>query len=433
MDEQLMLFLGGDVMLGRGVDQILAHPGDPRLAEPAVRDARDYVRLAERAHGPVPRPVDPAWPWGDALTVLAEAAPDVRIVNLETSVTTSDDFAPGKQVHYRMHPANLPALAVARPDVCVLANNHVGDFGPRGLLETVEVLTRDGLRAVGAGRDAAEAARPAVLPLGDGRRVLVFAVGTPSSGIPPGWAAATDRPGVALTEPTDHGAAALAASVDAVRGPSDTAVVSIHWGPNWSDGVPRRHRRFAHRLVDAGVDLVHGHSSHHPGAIEVYRGRLILYGCGDLVDDYEGIRGHERYRPDLRLMYLVRIDRGSGCLLELGMVPMQARQLRLRRAGAADAAWLARTLTGVSAGLAPPTTVTEEGTLVLRPPALGLCRAGWAGAQEGTDRRSGPVPEKERVRSWRSSRVRMSPAGVPGRDGLLRRPRHLCARTGAAG
>ena len=47
--------------------------------------------------------------------------------------------------------------------------------------------------------------------------------------------------------------------------------------------------RFAHRLIDAGVDVVHGHSSHHPRPIEVYRGKLILYGCGDTIDDYEGI------------------------------------------------------------------------------------------------------------------------------------------------
>ena len=203
MDGEISLFLGGDVMLGRGIDQILPHPGDPTLAEPAVRDAREYIRLAERTHGPLPRPVDPAWPWGDALDVLAAAAPDVRIINLETSVTTSDDFAPGKRVHYRMHPANLPVLSVLSPDVCVLANNHVGDFGRRGLVETLDVLTRAGLPAVGAGRDPDEAARPAVLPLGNARRVLVFAVGTVSSGIPPDWAATADRPGLALTELTD--------------------------------------------------------------------------------------------------------------------------------------------------------------------------------------------------------------------------------------
>lgn len=370
MGEEVSLFLGGDVMLARGIDQILPHPGDPTLAEPAMRDARDYVRLAERAHGTVPWPVDPGWPWGDALEVLAAAAPDVRVINLETSVTTSDDRAPGKQVHYRMHPQNVPALSMVRPDVCVLANNHVGDFGRRGLVETLDVLALAGLRAAGAGRNAAEAARPAAVPLGNGRRVLVFAVGTVSSGIPPDWAARADRPGVALTELTDQAAAALTAAVGRVRGRSDTVVMSIHWGSNWGDDVPQRHRRFAHRLVDSGVDVLHGHSSHHPRAIEIYRGRLILYGCGDLVDDYEGITGYERYRPDLRLLYLPRIDTVTGRLIELRMAPMRARRLRLDHAAPADTARLAGTLGRVSAGLSPPIVATDDGTLLLRPPAM---------------------------------------------------------------
>jgi hypothetical protein len=133
----ITLFMCGDVMLGRGVDQILPRPGDPALRERHLRDARDYVGLAEQVNGPVPGPVDVTWPWGDALTVLDAVAPDARVVNLETSVTTSDGFAPGKAVHYRMNPANLLALSAARPDVCALANNHVLDFGHRGLLDAL--------------------------------------------------------------------------------------------------------------------------------------------------------------------------------------------------------------------------------------------------------------------------------------------------------
>src|SRR5919198_6570967 len=101
------VFLGGDVMLGRGVDQVLPHPGDPRLREEYVTDARRYLELAEAANGPIPRPVDAGWPWGDAIPALDEAAPDIRILNLETSITRSDDFAPGKAVHYRMSPGNV--------------------------------------------------------------------------------------------------------------------------------------------------------------------------------------------------------------------------------------------------------------------------------------------------------------------------------------
>jgi len=136
----------GDVMPGCGIDQILPHPGGPELWEDWARDPNAYVRLAVHANGPIPRPVGFSWPWGDALPAMEQTAPDVQIVNLETSVTRSADFASGKVVHYRMNPNNLPHMAAIRPDVCALANNHVLDFGERGLRETLGTLAGAGWR-----------------------------------------------------------------------------------------------------------------------------------------------------------------------------------------------------------------------------------------------------------------------------------------------
>ena len=62
---------------------------------------------------------------------------------------------------------------------------------------------------------------------------------------------------------------------------------------------------------------MHGHSSHHVKAIEVFRGRLILYGCGDFLTDYEGVGGYEEFRGDLALMYFVELDSGTGELVGL--------------------------------------------------------------------------------------------------------------------
>ena len=123
------IFLCGDVMTGRGIDQILPHPGDPTLREPAA-DARSYVTCAEEASGPIPRPADFAWPRGEALSLVDEFAPDVRLINLETTITAGGEFAPRKSVHYRMHPDNLACLTAIRPDACAPANNHILDFGP---------------------------------------------------------------------------------------------------------------------------------------------------------------------------------------------------------------------------------------------------------------------------------------------------------------
>ncbi|WAZ19860.1 CapA family protein [Streptomyces cinnabarinus] len=360
-DGVVTLFLCGDVMLGRGVDQILAHPGDPALREPYVTDARDYVRLAESVNGPVPAPVPPTWPWGEALRALDASAPDARIVNLETAVTDDGAFAPGKEIHYRMHPGNLPALSAARPDVCVLANNHVLDFGPAGLTQTLASLSRAGLRTAGAGRDADEAHAPAAVALGGGGRVLVFGLGLESSGIPSSWAATEDRPGVAyLPAPVPD---TVLERVRRFRRPGDLVVVSVHWGSNWGYRVPRDQVGFAHALVDGGVDVVHGHSSHHPRPVEVYRDRLILYGCGDFVDDYEGISGYQEYRDELRLMFLVSVAADSGRLTGLRMVPLRARRMRLERAGAADREWLRETVGRISAGVRIETA--DDGSLTL--------------------------------------------------------------------
>lgn len=163
--------------------------------------------------------------WGEALASLDVDAPDVRMVNLETSVTASDEFAAKKSVHYRMHPANLACLTAGRVDVCALGNNHVLDFGREGLRETLEVMSGAGIAGVGAGRDAAEASRPATLPVGAGR-VVVSSVGTPSSGIPHCWAAGAD-PGVNLLADLSHGSAvAIAGALSEVKRSSDVAIVS---------------------------------------------------------------------------------------------------------------------------------------------------------------------------------------------------------------
>ncbi len=377
-DRLLTVFLCGDVMTGRGVDQILPHPGDQELREPHADDARTYVRLAERAHGPIQRPVGFSWPWGDALRVLDDMAPDVRVINLETSITRGSAFAPGKAIHYRMSPGNLSCVAAARPDACALANNHVLDFGRRGLADTLDALSSAGLRAVGAGRDADEARRPAAVPVPGGGRLLIFSCGTPSSGIPPDWAATADRPGIDyLPDLSAVAAGDIIGRVRAAKRPGDVVAVSLHWGSNWGYHVDADQVRFAHWLIDGGVDLIHGHSSHHPRPVEVFEGKLVLYGCGDCIDDYEGISGHEAYRDDLRLLYFASLQPGTGELSALRMAPMQVRNLRLHRTPEADARWLAAVLERVSRRFGTRVDLQPDGLLALRPRAFG--HGGWPG------------------------------------------------------
>ncbi|MEX2148464.1 MAG: CapA family protein [Candidatus Rokuibacteriota bacterium] len=360
------VFLCGDVMTGRGVDQILMCPGAPEIEEPDVRDARDYVALAERAGGPIPRPAGAAYIWGDALAELERIAPGARIVNLETSVTRSGRPEP-KGINYRMHPANVACLTAARIDVCALANNHVLDYGAAGLEETLATLAAAGIKTAGAGRHRTEAQRPAIVDGPRGRRVIVFSCGTATSGIPPSWRATDERPGVdVLTDLSDATADEVVERARRVKRPGDVVITSIHWGSNWGYAVPRAHVRFAHRLIDGGVDIVHGHSSHHPRPLEVYRNKLVLYGCGDFIDDYEGIGGYEGFRDDLVLMYFPTVDGRTGDLAGLRMAPMRIQRMQLHRASPAEAEWLRARLADSSDAFGSRIDAAADGGLVLR-------------------------------------------------------------------
>lgn len=342
----ITIFCCGDVMTGRGIDQVLPYPGHPRIYESYVQQATRYVEIAEAANGPIPRPVDFNYIWGDALVELERVSPDTRIINLETAVTTSDNYWRGKGINYRMHPRNVPCIAAAKIDICALANNHVLDWDYAGLRETLDTLNRINVKTTGAGRNADEARAPAIHSIKGKGRVIVFSAGLSSSGIPGSWVAAPRKAGVNLLSGlTEESLSDIADHVGQVKRPGDLVVFSVHWGGNWGYEIPAGQRKFAHQLVDtAGVDMVHGHSSHHAKGIEIYKGKPIVYGCGDFINDYEGIRGKESYRGDLSLMYFVTMSPATGKLSRLGMTPQVIRRFRLEHAGRADARWLRDTL-----------------------------------------------------------------------------------------
>jgi poly-gamma-glutamate capsule biosynthesis protein CapA/YwtB (metallophosphatase superfamily) len=224
----ITLFLCGDVMTGRGVDQVLPTPSAPRIYESFASSAVVYVELAEGAHGPIPRPVSYTYIWGDALAALQRIAPDVKR-------------------------------------------------------------------------------------------------------------------------------------------PKDIVAASIHWGGNWGYDIPATQIRFAHHLIDqAGVDVVHGHSSPHAKGIEVYHDKPILYGCGEFLNDYEGIPGYETFRDDLALMYVVRMAPSTGMLVSLEMTPLQMRRFCWHDASQADAAWLHNMLNREGSRLGTQVALSPDKTLLLR-------------------------------------------------------------------
>ena len=363
----ITLFLCGDVMTGRGIDQILPYPSDPRIYEPYMRNAAHYVNLAEQVNGPIPRPVDFEYIWGDTLEILDQIKPDVRIINLETSVTTSNDYWQGKGINYRMHPKNIPCLTVANIDCCVLANNHVLDWGYQGLADTLNVLDDAKIKIAGAGFNINQAESPAIMKANGKGRIIVFSFAHESSGVYPSWTATTTGPGVNLLKDlSDRTVEHIAQLIQSTKQANDIVVASIHWGANWGYHIPQKQQRFAHKLIDmAGADIIHGHSSHHVKGIEIYKEKPIIYGCGDFLSDYEGITGNEQYRDDLGLMYFISMDPKTGKLMQINLVPTQIRRFKLNKASQADRQWLADVLNREGKHFNSEVTLNKGNTLTL--------------------------------------------------------------------
>ncbi|MFF1381931.1 CapA family protein [Arthrobacter sp. NPDC058288] len=247
-----LVFLG-DVMLGRLVNQQL-------------------------------RTVPPAFPWGDTLPVLAQG--DIRFANLECVLADGGTPQPGKVFHFRSDTRNAAVLTAAGIDAVSLANNHVLDYGADAFRETLPALDRSGILHAGAGPDLEAAQRPAI------RRAGQAAVGLIAfTDNQPDWEAGPHRPGVYYVpadgrQQGDARVRDLLALVRRTKARADLLVVSAHWGGNWGADVPSAHRDLARALVDAGADVVFGHSAHIFRGVELYRGRPLIYSTGDFIDDY---------------------------------------------------------------------------------------------------------------------------------------------------
>ncbi|KAJ5939275.1 hypothetical protein N7466_002409 [Penicillium verhagenii] len=390
----------GDVMLARLIDQLL-----PNHVE-SPQDAANAAHLQSTSATLQPQNYTPSAPWGSTLPLLRTS--DLLLINLETSVTTTASPWPNKTFNYRMHPANLaPVLHAARVDYTSLANNHTLDYGTEGLLETVWSLKEAGVAFAGAGENTDEAYHPAILYLPRAvheyrsRRVGGEKV------LPSRWSErerrALDDPGTtnaypvhvysASDHPEEWGATvpnfhfieyssatrarlkSLLLSGGGSSGTKTTAalkIISVHWGPNYSWCPSERIRSLAHFLVDeCGVDIVHGHSSHHVQGVEVYGGKLIIYGCGDFVDDY---MVREKYRNDLGAVWrvVVREDNGTGRGLgldRLEIFPTRVDRFRanLLDAGDEDHGWVREKVRDLSAemGTAVRGCLGEEGQILI--------------------------------------------------------------------
>ena len=321
----MRLLLIGDVMLGRGVNERLS-------AAPPER------------------------PWGNTLALIREA--DVRICNLECVL--SDGGAPArKEFTFRSDAKNVEVLKTAGINLVSLANNHSLDYGTEALADTLGILDFAGIAHAGAGGDSAEAQALAQVRLDGASTGMLSATDSE-----PGWEARADKPGtwfvpISLDEPR---AQRLLARVRAGKREVDALIVSLHWGANRGCRPEARHREFAHALVDAGADIVFGHSSHVFRGVELYAGRLIIFGAGDFIDDYAV---DEAERNDESFVFSAEM--GDGLVARVRLYPGVIEELATRLAEASRARPVAARMETLCRELGTATEwIEREGALEVR-------------------------------------------------------------------
>ena len=332
-------------MLGRLIDQMFdQHVDEPEEARIANSFRRSNAELSNYG---------PNSPWGSTLPLLHAA--DLNVLNLETSATTHPTKWPNKVFNYRMHPANISALQAAKISYVGLANNHTLDFSEPGLLETVQTVKNTGIAYAGAGETKDEATQPAILHLpasdrGSKHETYIWA----AADHPRDWARVSTFHSIDYTKQTRQ---RLRDLITRPATPSPALkIFSVHWGPNYSWQPAEEIQDLAHFLIDeCGVDIIHGHSSHHVQGIEQYKGKLIIYGCGDFVDDYALVTD---YRNDLSAIWQVTVeethdDERPLRLRTLTIHPTKIERfaVRLLEAQEADFQWVNDKITKLSAEL----------------------------------------------------------------------------------
>ena len=291
-DSSITLAFGGDVMLGRLVNDVVLERG-------------------------------PLYVWGNLLPFLFDA--DLTLVNLECAIAEGGTpFRPRRVFYFRASPRTAEALFVAGIDYVSLANNHAMDYEAPALLETLRLLDKLGIAHAGAGRNRKGAAKQAFLEA-KGLKVGVVAFADHFLE----YAAKDNYPGTNVIKITleEENFKRVRNAIEATRAEgADLVVFSIHWGPNMRQAPTKKFIEFAHAVMDAGADIFHGHSAHLFQGIEIYKGKLILYDTGELIDDYYV---DPVLRNDQQLLYLVKANRRGVQRVELLPLLINRMQVNL--------------------------------------------------------------------------------------------------------
>jgi Bacterial capsule synthesis protein PGA_cap len=208
---------------------------------------------------------------------------DFGFVNLESPLTTGGDAQGWKDVVIKGNPDLAPAMAASGINVVTMANNHAGDMGDSGLLDSIKYCEKHDIAVVGAGKDLEEAMAGTVLETEDGVKVAFLGF---TDVLPVGYPATSSSPGVA---PGRADLGAVKHAIRTAKKKADFVVVGWHWNFEYKRAPSPLEESEGKAAIDAGADIVFAHHPHLLDGVEAYHGGLIFYSLGNLV--FSGFSG----------------------------------------------------------------------------------------------------------------------------------------------
>lgn len=203
-------------------------------------------------------------------------AADIMMINNEFTYGNKGEPLPGKDFTFRAKPEMVENMKKLSADLVSVANNHVYDYGPEGLLETLRVLKNADIPYVGAGQDLGEA-KKSVSFIAGGRKITYVSATQIERSTLYTKPATDTSPGVLRT----YDPALFAQVIKEAKEQSDFVVAYVHWGTEGSAHFAEDQRQLGMAFVDAGADLVVGTHTHCLQGIEYYKGVPVIYSLGN--------------------------------------------------------------------------------------------------------------------------------------------------------
>lgn len=261
------------------------------------------------------------YPWGNVLRTIQKN--DINIINLETTLTRSEKIIP-KVFNFKSDSQNIKVLKKAHITLVNLANNHSLDFSSDGLFETIDVLDDAGILHVGAGKNEQEAKKVIII---EKNGIKIGVIGYTDN--EPTWKATPAKEGTNYIAVGDI--ETIKKDIQEVRNNVDILIATIHWGPNMRLKPSSDFVNFAHHMIDAGIDIIHGHSAHVIQGIEIYKNRIIMYDTGDFIDDYAV---DPVLRNDLSFLFKITIE--DKKIKEINLIPVKISNMQVNLATGND-------------------------------------------------------------------------------------------------